>query len=84
MKKENIDKAIKDYLKIKFSYIDLFYAFCGAKGIEDPESDLTNEEYAALEKEFESKLGTADLLHSIIINLSYDQIVHAIETVARR
>lgn len=86
MKKESIDKAIKDYLKIKFSYVDLFYAFCAVKGIEDPESDLTDEEYEALEKEFESKLEVADLskLNSVIINLGSDQIYYTMETVAKR
>lgn len=87
MKKEGIDKAIKDYLEIKFNYIDLFYAFCAAKGIEDPECDVaTDEEYEALEKEFESKIKFDDLynLAAAIVAYGMEQIDYAMETVARR
>ena len=59
---KNIDKVIKETLEIKITYIDLFYAFCNAKGIEDPECDIeSDEEYDALEKEFEEKIKYGDL-----------------------
>lgn len=59
---KNIDEAIKKTMEIKFTYVDLFYAFCKAKGIEDPECDVeTDEEYSALEEEFINKIKFIDL-----------------------
>jgi hypothetical protein len=50
-----IDKYLKDNLT--WNSTDLFYAFCEAKGIDDPENDVeTDEEYAALENEFCEKI----------------------------
>ena len=58
-----IDKCMKENLQ--WNSTDLFYAFCAAKGIEDPEgSDLTVEQYAALEKEFCEKVN-----HQFLRNL---------------
>lgn len=57
----NIDKAIKENLEFSFSYVDLFYAFCLAKGIEDPEEIETDEEYDNLEKEFNAKITYSDI-----------------------
>ena len=84
---KNIDNAIKENLEIKFTYVDLFYAFCAAKGIEDPECDVaTDEEYEALEKEFESKLKFKDIydLAAAIVAYGMEQINNTMETVARR
>ena len=46
-----LDKKIKTYMTFEWDFTDFFYAFCEAKGIEDPESDLTEEEYTTLEEE---------------------------------
>ena len=84
---KNIDKAIKDNLEIKFSYVDLFYAFCEAKGIEDPENDVeSDEEYEALEKEFERKIKYDDLrdLGIAIMEEGMERISYAMEEVEKR
>lgn len=84
---KNIDAAIKENLEIKFTYVDLFYAFCAVRGIEDPEADVaTDEEYEALEKEFESKIKLNDLynLGAEIVAYGMEQINNTMETVARR
>ena len=84
---KNIDNAIKENLEIKFTYVDLFYAFCAAKGIEDPECDVaTDEEYEALEKEFESKIKFDDLynLGAAIVADGMELINCTMETVAKR
>lgn len=84
---KNIDKAIKETMKIEFNYVDLFYAFCAAKGIEDPECDVeTDEEYEALEREFESKISYRDLkdLGDAIIADGMKRISRTMEEVASR
>ena len=84
---KNIDKAIKDNLEIKFSYVDLFYAFCEAKGIEDPENDVeSDEEYEALKKEFERKIKYDDLrdLGIAIMEEGMERISYAMEEVKER
>ena len=55
------DKLIKEYLTFECNYVDLFYAYCNTKGIDDPESDLTDEEYDRLDKECESIITPAFL-----------------------
>lgn len=84
---KNIDKVIKDHLEIKFTYVDLFYAFCNAKGIEDPECDIeTDEEYEALEKEFESKIKYEDLrdLGTAIMADGMERICYTMSEVEER
>lgn len=84
---KNIDKAIKETLEIKFTYVDLFYAFCNAKGIDDPESDVeTDEEYEALEKEFEEKIKYGDLqeLRDAIVADNMERINYKMMEVERR
>ena len=84
---KNIDSAIKDTLEIKFSYVDLFYAFCRAKGIDDPENDVeSDEEYDSLEKEFERKLNYRDLknLGDAICEEGMERISYAMESVEKR
>lgn len=84
---KNIDNAIKETLEIKFTYVDLFYAFCKAKGIENPDCDVeTDEEYEELEKEFKSKIKFADLwnLGGAIYSSGQELIEHAMEKVERR
>ena len=84
---KNIDKAIKETLEIKFTYVDLFYAFCNAKGIDDPECDVeTDEEYEALEKEFEEKIKYKDLqeLRDAIVADNMERINYKMMEVERR
>ena len=68
----NIDKAINEHLTVKFSYVDLFYAYCNAKGYDDPENDIeSDEKYDELEKEFESKI-TDDTLYNLGVAIMQD------------
>lgn len=61
---EKIDKYLKENLT--WNSVDLFYKFCEAKGIEDPENDVeTDEEYTALEDEFCEKV-TYDFLRNLV------------------
>lgn len=77
---KNIDNVIKETLEIKFTYVDLFYAFCKAKGIDDPEVDVaSDEEYESLEKEFENKIKFNDLY-----NLSASIYVKGLETIENK
>lgn len=46
---EKINKYFND--NFVWNFTDLFYAFCENKGIQDPETELTDEEYSALERE---------------------------------
>lgn len=84
---KNLDNAIKETLEIKFTYVDLFYAFCKEKGYEDPENEIeTDEEYEALEKEFESKIKFNDLynLGAAIMADGMERIGYTMAGVARR
>ena len=45
------DKSISEYLNTEWTFVDFFYAYCQARGIEDPENDLTDEEYSRMEEE---------------------------------
>lgn len=66
------DEMIKKYLKIEFTFTDLFYAYCASKGIDDPEGDpdMTDELYSQLEKECEEKIN-----YTMIVNLA-NEIMH--------
>lgn len=64
-----MDKYLDDCLR--WNSVDLFYAFCEAKGIEDPECDLTDEEYSALEAEFQEKV-TYTFLRNLVDAISQD------------
>lgn len=75
----NIEKAIKETLEIKINYIDLFYAYCDAKGIDDPEEELDDAGYAAVKNEFESKLIYDDLRR--LRNLILDNTHRAVENI---
>ncbi len=81
-----LDKTIKEKLTVTINYIDLFYAFCAAKGIDDPESVDTDEEYSALEKEFESKITYNDIsdLSQNIMHNTMEIINCAMQSVANR
>ena len=84
---KNIDKVIKEHLEIKFSYIDLFYAYCQAKGYDDVESEVeSDEEYDALEKEFESKINydVIALLGRRIMEDGMERINRAMEELANK
>lgn len=69
MTNEKINKYLKE--NMVWNSVDLFYAFCEAKGIDDPENDLTDEEYAALEAEFHEKV-TYDFLRNLVDAISED------------
>ena len=60
---EKIDQYLKENLT--FNSVDLFYAFCNAKGIDNPEEVETDEEYTALEDEFCKKV-TYDFLSRLV------------------
>ena len=60
-----LDKKIKTYMTFEWNFTDFFYAYCEAKGIEDPESDLTEEEYTALEEACKKKLLTTGVLSAL-------------------
>ena len=51
-----VDERIKNYFNTEWTFTDFFYAYCEAKGIDDPESDIDEETYDRLEKECEEKL----------------------------
>ena len=59
-KQQMIDK----YFNTTWSVEDFFYAYCQNKGIDDPEKDLTEEEYNKLWKECEEKI-TYELLRGL-------------------
>ena len=42
-------KIVDNCFNTKWDFTDLFYAYCASKGIDDPEEDLTDEEYDKLE-----------------------------------
>lgn len=69
MTNEKINKYLKETMV--WNSTDLFYAFCEAKGVEDPESDLTEEEYVAMEAEFQEKV-TYDFLRNLVDAISED------------
>ena len=49
-------QMIEKYFNTKHTVVDFFYAYCENKGIDNPEEDLTDEEYTILEKECEARL----------------------------
>lgn len=66
---ERIDKYLKETMV--WNSIDLFYAYCNAKGIDDPECDVTEEEYTELENEFQEKV-TYDFLRNLVYRACKD------------
>ena len=58
---------INDYMKecMVWTETDLFWAWCRAKGIEDPESELTDEEYLNAERKFAGEI-THDFLRNLV------------------
>ena len=44
---------IEKYFELKYNFTDFLYAYCYNKGIDDPENDLTDEEYDQMEKKAE-------------------------------
>lgn len=51
-----IKKMIDEYFNIQWCFEDFFYAYCNAKGIDDPESDIDEVTYRQLEEECKKKL----------------------------
>lgn len=64
-----IDKYLKE--NMVWNSTDLFYAFCEAKGFEDPEWQLSDEQYAEMEKEFQEKV-TYTFLRNLVDAISQD------------
>lgn len=60
---ERINKYLDECMR--FNFIDLFYVYCGVRGVDDPENDLTEEEYAEMEKKCEETI-TYDLLRNLV------------------
>ena len=57
-------KMIDEYFNTTWNFTDFFYAYCEGKDIDDPENDLTDEEYAQLEKECADKI-TYEMLRGL-------------------
>lgn len=66
---EKIDDYVNECLR--WSETDLFWAWCRAKGIEDPEGELTDEEYASAEQTFAGEV-TYDFLRNLVDSVSQD------------
>ena len=62
-----IDVYLKDCLR--WNDVDLFYAFCEAKGIEDPEQQLNEERYSRMEKEFTKRVNRR-VLNKLVNNIT--------------
>ena len=56
-----VDRIIEEYFNTKWCFVDFFYAYCKAKGIDDPENDLDDETYGQLEEECERKINVGML-----------------------
>ncbi len=65
------EDIIEEYMTIKFVFVDFFYEFCSARGIDDPETELSDEEYEKLENECKSKI-TTEMLSSLRSSLIQD------------
>ena len=79
------DKRVDEYFNknLKWTVTDFFYAYCEAKGIEDPETDLSDEEYTRLEKIVEDELTPQFLsrLRDSIIEEAQERIFYAMNSV---
>lgn len=65
-------KLIEDRMKFDYNIVDFFYAYCEAKGIDNPEEDIaTDEEYDALENEFCEKINDS-ILYRLKISIMAD------------
>ena len=73
------DKAINECLNTEWNFVDFLYAYCQAKGIEDPENDLTDEEYSRMEEECARKIDRGMLrnLRDIMIQDMNERILMA-------
>ena len=56
-----VQRNIEEYLDLSFDFVDFLYAYCNNKGIDDPEEDLTDEEYSEMEREAEKLITPARL-----------------------
>lgn len=81
-----VDKRIKEWFNLTYNFVDFFYAFCNAKGIDDPEEELNDDEYARLEEECE-KILTTSFLDTLRRNCEQeinDRIAMAMEEAAHQ
>ena len=79
------DEMVKDVLNIEWNSYDFFMAYCAAKGIDDPESDIDEEEYTKLEEECDNAITykmLADLRDAIIEDTN-ERIAKLMAKVAR-
>ncbi len=56
-----IESKIDNTMAFAYNFVDFFYAYCANKGINNPEEDLTDEQYAELEEECKSKINLSML-----------------------
>ncbi len=50
------DQLIKKYMNIEWCFQDFFYAYCEARGIDDPEAIESDEVYERLKKNVRKRL----------------------------
>lgn len=76
-----VDERVKKYFSTEWTFTDFFYAYCNAKGIDDPEEDIDEETYNRLEKECEEKLTYEFLvgLERVVTQDTIDHIYRAME-----
>ena len=77
----DLDKKIKEYMTFRFDFVTFFYTYCEAKGIDNPECDLTDDQYERLERECEKKI-TINLLsdlHEAIMADAMERILYAMD-----
>lgn len=56
---EKIQKYLDDSLR--WTFTDLFYAYCEENGCDDPECDLTDEEYEKMENDCINSINYTEL-----------------------
>lgn len=74
------NEKVMKYFSTEWTFTDFFYAYCAAKGIDDPEDVdvMSEEEYLALEKECEEKL-TVPFLRELGDKMIFEvnKLIHA-------
>lgn len=78
--------VIEKHFKFDYNIVDFFYAYCNAKGIDNPEEDLTDEEYDKLETECCEKITNTilDNLRRAIMQDINERIEAAMEAVVEK
>lgn len=68
-------RMISERMRFNYNSVDFFYAFAKAKGIENPEEELTDKEYDKLEREFDETL-SYETLKKILYKLKCSVQLH--------